>query len=161
MTMLVAATHSIPKQSSKGLTYGYHKSYAVYLNSISGRPQRKEAMTRRNRKIEVKGKEIGVTSDGKEAFICLTDIARYKNSEATGLVISHWLSTRYTIEFMGLWEKIHIPDFNVTEFRNIKNESDSTGLPGQYGNLNAVLINEGLPQHEPDCYFTNEVVRKR
>lgn len=58
-----------------------------------------------NRKIEIKGKEIGVTSDGKEDFICLTDIARYKNPEVTGLVISHWLSTRYTIEFMVLWEK--------------------------------------------------------
>lgn len=85
-------------------------------------------MTRKNRKIEIKGKEIGVTSDGKEDFICLTDIARYKNPEATGLVISHWLSTRYTIEFMGLWEKMHNPDFNVTEFRNIRNESGSNSF---------------------------------
>lgn len=85
-------------------------------------------MTRKTRKIEIKGKEIGVTSDGKEDFICLTDIARYKNPEATGLVISHWLSTKYTIEFMGLWEKMHNPDFNVTEFRNIRNESGSNGF---------------------------------
>ncbi len=28
---------------------------------------------------------------------------------------------------MGIWEKIHNPDFNVTEFRNIKNESGSNG----------------------------------
>jgi hypothetical protein len=57
----------------------------------------------------------------------LTDIAKFKNKEKTGLVISHWMSTRYTIEFMGLWEKIHNPNFNVTEFRNIKNESGSNG----------------------------------
>ncbi len=50
------------------------------------------------------------------------------NEQATGLVISHWLSTRYTIEFMGLWEKMHNPNFNVTEFRNIKNESGSNGF---------------------------------
>jgi hypothetical protein len=27
------------------------------------------------------------------------------------------------IEFMGLWEQINNPDFNVSEFSNIKNES--------------------------------------
>lgn len=85
-------------------------------------------MTQRNRKIEVKGKEIGIAKSGKEDFICLTDIAKYKNAETTGLVISHWLSTRYTIEFMGLWEKMYNPDFNVTEFRNIRNESGSNGF---------------------------------
>jgi len=37
------------------------------------------------------------------------------------------LSTRYTVEFMGVWEKINNPDFNVTEFSNIKNESGSNG----------------------------------
>ncbi len=41
------------------------------------------------------------------------------------MVISHWMRTRYTIEFMGLWEKMHNPDFNVTEFGNIRNESGS------------------------------------
>jgi hypothetical protein len=85
-------------------------------------------MPQKNRKIEIKGKEIGVTSNGKADFICLTDIAKYKNPEATGLVIAHWLSTRYTIEFMGLWEKMHNPDFNVTEFRNIRNESGSNSF---------------------------------
>jgi hypothetical protein len=42
---------------------------------------------------------------------------------ATGLVISHWLSTRYTIDFLGIWERVNNPDFNVTEFSNIKNEA--------------------------------------
>jgi hypothetical protein len=55
-------------------------------------------------------------------------MAKYKNPEATGLVISHWLSTRYTVEFMGAWEKLHNPDFNVTEFSNIRNESGSNGF---------------------------------
>ncbi len=55
-------------------------------------------------------------------------ITKHKNSESTGLVISHWMSTRYTIEFMGLWEKMHNPDFNVTEFSNIRNESGSHGF---------------------------------
>ncbi len=43
-------------------------------------------------------------------------------------MISHWLSTRYTIQFIGLWEKMHNNNFNVTEFRNIRNESGSNGF---------------------------------
>ena len=34
---------------------------------------------------------------------------KYKNPKHTGLVISHWMSTKYTIEFIGLWEKMHNP----------------------------------------------------
>ncbi len=77
--------------------------------------------------IEVEGREIAVISNRSDDFISLTDIARHKNEEATGLVISHWLSTRYTVEFMGLWEQIHNPNFNVTEFSNIKSEAGSNG----------------------------------
>ncbi len=76
----------------------------------------------------VKNVNINFFSQEEEDFISLTDIAKYKNKEATGLVISHWMSTKYTIEFMGIWEQIHNPDFNVTEFRNIKNESGSNGF---------------------------------
>jgi len=79
-------------------------------------------------KINVLSTSVTIYQQKKEDFISLTDIARHKNPDATGLVISHWLSTRYTIEFMGLWEKIHNPDFNVTEFRNIKNEAGSNGF---------------------------------
>ena len=82
----------------------------------------------KNKKIEVKGNDITIVKFSDEDYISLTDIAKHKNAEATGLVISHWMSTRYTIEFMGLWEKMHNPDFNVTEFRNIKNESGSNGF---------------------------------
>ncbi|WP_255945803.1 KilA-N domain-containing protein [Brucepastera parasyntrophica] len=53
--------------------------------------------------MTVQGSEITVFSTKNEDYISLTDMARYKNAEATGLVISHWLSSRYTVEFMGLW----------------------------------------------------------
>jgi hypothetical protein len=77
--------------------------------------------------INVQGTEVILLSHQREDFISLTDMAKYKNAEATGLVISHWMSTRYTVEFMGIWEKINNPNFNVTEFSNIKNESGSNG----------------------------------
>ncbi len=80
------------------------------------------------KELIVKNVNINFFSQKEEDFISLTDIAKYKNKEATGLVISHWMSTKYTIEFMGIWEQIHNPNFNVTEFRNIKNESGSNGF---------------------------------
>ncbi len=78
--------------------------------------------------IKVDNVEILLYSKNNEDYISLTDMARFKNAETTGLVISHWLSTRYTVEFMGLWETINNPLFNVTEFSNIKNESGSNGF---------------------------------
>jgi len=75
--------------------------------------------------ISVQGTEIILLPHNREDYISLTDMAKYKNAEATGLVIAHWLRTRYTIEFIGIWEKVNNPDFNVTEFGNIKNESGS------------------------------------
>ena len=48
------------------------------------------------------GREITIITGLQDDHISLTDIAKHKNAEATGLAISHWLSTKYTIEFMGL-----------------------------------------------------------
>jgi hypothetical protein len=57
----------------------------------------------------------------------LTDIARQKNG-TTGLVISHWLSTRFTVEFIGLLEQLYNPVFNITEFGNIKSMAGANGV---------------------------------
>ncbi len=81
----------------------------------------------KNKKINVKGVEIGTFKKNEKDYISLTDIAKYKNSEA-GLVISHWLSTRFTLEFMGIWEQMYNPNFKVTEFSNFKNQSGSNGF---------------------------------
>ena len=78
--------------------------------------------------IIVEAIEINISIKNSEDYISLTDIAKYKNSELTGIVISHWLSTKFTIEFMGFWEQMHNPNFNLTEFRYIKNESGSNGF---------------------------------
>jgi len=77
--------------------------------------------------INVEGKDIIIFKQKNEDFLCLTDIAKHKNSEA-GLVISHWMSTRFAIEFLGIWEKMNNPDFKVTEFSNFKNQSGSNGF---------------------------------
>lgn len=78
--------------------------------------------------IEVNGSKVVVINQQSEDFISLTDMAKFKNSEATGLVISHWLSTRYAIDFLGIWERLNNEGFNVTEFSNIRNDAGSNGF---------------------------------
>ncbi len=71
--------------------------------------------------IKVKDAEIGILRVGEVDYISLTDLAKYSNPEKPANVILHWLSNRSTFEYLGLWEKINNPDFNFTEFREIKN----------------------------------------
>ena len=83
--------------------------------------QKKETVT-------VQGTEVAILAHRHDDYISLTDMAKHKNADATGLVISHWLSTRYTVEFMGVWERMYNPDFNVTEFSNIRSEAGANGF---------------------------------
>jgi len=76
-------------------------------------------------KLSVLEQDISTdTRDGVE-YICITDIARYKNAERTGAILGNWLRNRNTIEFLGVWEQIHNPDFKVIEFDDFK----KTGWP--------------------------------
>jgi len=79
-------------------------------------------------KITVQGTEIILLSHQKEDYISLTDMAKYKNSEIPATVISHWMSTNFSINYMGLWERMNNPDFNLTGFREVKMLSTETGF---------------------------------
>ncbi len=70
----------------------------------------------KNQKIEVKGTEIVIYSKKDDDYISLTDIARYKNPNEPKDVVKNWMRSRSTIEFIGLWEKIHNPNFKGVEF---------------------------------------------
>jgi len=80
------------------------------------------------RKVNVKGTEIVVFSKEKEDYISLTDIAKYKDSERTNYIIQNWMRSRNTIEFIGLWELLHNPDFKGIEFDAFKNEAGSNSF---------------------------------
>jgi hypothetical protein len=80
------------------------------------------------KKINVKGLDIVIFEQKESDYISLTDIARYKNFEVIGFVIFYWFSIWFIVEFMGIWEQMHNPLFNVTEFSNIKNQSGSNGF---------------------------------
>jgi hypothetical protein len=71
-------------------------------------------------KIEVLNREVQVIAVKDDDYICITDIARYKNSDATDDLIRNWLRNRNTIEFLGIWEQINNPGFNPVEFDGIK-----------------------------------------
>lgn len=81
-----------------------------------------------NTKLNANGIQVDVRYGGTTGdYISLTDMAKYRNSEATGLVISHWLSTRYAVDYLGIWERVNNPDFNITEFSNIRNQAGTNG----------------------------------
>lgn len=75
--------------------------------------------------INANGVEIGVIGNaiGENAYLCLTDIARYKNPDEPKAVVANWMRLRSTIEFLGLWEQIHNSDFKGLEFDTFKNEA--------------------------------------
>ena len=73
--------------------------------------------------IEVQGAAITVLSGKGEDYICLTDIARFKDPERTDYLIGNWLRNRNTIEFLGIWEQLHNPSFNPIEFDGIKRQA--------------------------------------
>jgi len=80
-------------------------------------------MSKRNNQIEVKRTEITITSNDQKDYICLTDIARYKDSKRTDYIIQNWLRNRNTIDFLGIWEKLYNPDFNPIEFDGFRNKA--------------------------------------
>ncbi|MCD4772014.1 MAG: KilA-N domain-containing protein [Bacteroidales bacterium] len=80
-------------------------------------------MKKKNKKIEVKGVKIAFNQTKKEDFISITDIAKYKNPEAPADIIKNWLRSKNTIELLGLWEKLHNPDFKLVEFDQFRNDA--------------------------------------
>ena len=73
--------------------------------------------------LRVKKQAINISIVDNEEYISLTDIARYKNIENPKGVIQNWLRNRNTIEFLGIWELIHNPNFKGIEFEAFKKEA--------------------------------------
>jgi type I restriction enzyme R subunit len=64
-------------------------------------------------KMTVRGTEITVIRREDEDYISLTDMLRAKDGD---FFISDWLRNRNTVEFLGIWETVHNPNFNSGEF---------------------------------------------
>ena len=75
--------------------------------------------------IHAKGYDIGIyTYDFRNEYVSLTDIARYRSIQPA-ITIHNWLRGRDIIEFLGLWESLHNPDFKLIEFDKFKEDAGS------------------------------------
>lgn len=73
--------------------------------------------------IHAKGLDIAIyTEDFQNEFISLTDIAKYKSDEPY-IVINNWMRGKDTIEFLGLWEQLHNPNFKPIEFDRFRTQA--------------------------------------
>ncbi len=78
--------------------------------------------------IHAKGIDIGIyTTNFENEFISLTDIARYKSDDPTA-VIQNWMRSRDVIEFLGLWERLHNPDFKPLEFEGFRKQAGANAF---------------------------------
>jgi len=81
----------------------------------------KQNMKTKIKKITVQGREVSIMLHAEnEDFISLTDMLKAKDGD---FFISDWLRNRNTVEFLGIWEKLHNTDFNYGEFATIKSKA--------------------------------------
>ena len=80
-------------------------------------------MAKKNKIVEVKGVEVTFSKTDKNDYICITDIAKYKNPDAPRDIIKNWMRNKNTIELLGLWEKLNNPNFKQVEFDLFRNEA--------------------------------------
>ena len=61
------------------------------------------------KELNVLDTKISYYNTNNEDYISLTDMLKSKDGD---FFISDWLRNRNTIEFLGIWEELHNPDFN-------------------------------------------------
>lgn len=76
--------------------------------------------------INVQGSDITLLPKrGQEDYISLTDIMKKFDDEFS---IYSWMRNSNTVEFLGVWEQLHNPDFKPNEFVTFKNEAGSNSF---------------------------------
>ena len=86
------------------------------------------AKTIKRETIHAGGIDIGIyTTDFKNEFISLTDIAKYRSIDPR-VTIHNWLRGRDVVEFLGLWEVLHNPDFKRIDFDTFKENAGSNAF---------------------------------
>jgi len=71
-------------------------------------------------KLTVNDTQISVLKIQDKDYISLTDMIKAKDGD---FFISDWLRNRNTVEFLGVWEQIHNPDFNYGEYAIIRSQA--------------------------------------
>ena len=79
-------------------------------------------------KIIVRNQTIKtLTKDGVD-YICITDIARQKNTIEPKDVVKNWLRSKNTLEYLELWEQLNNPNFKGANSTPPLKESDSNAF---------------------------------
>lgn len=73
-------------------------------------------------KIIIQNTEITVIAINGDDYISLTDLAQHKSDDPNA-VIANWLRNRNTIEYLGIWEQLHNPNFKPTEFEGFRRQA--------------------------------------
>ena len=76
-----------------------------------------------NTQLVANGQTVRMMKTDGEDYICLTDIARFKNPDFPADVVRNWMRSKTTVAFLGLWEQLHNPGFKLAEFDQFKNEA--------------------------------------
>ena len=70
--------------------------------------------------LKVDNKIINYMKVEDEDYISITDMLKSKDGN---FFVTDWLRNRNTVEFLGIWEELHNPNFNYGEFAIIKSQS--------------------------------------
>ncbi|PIT89751.1 DNA-binding protein [Candidatus Kuenenbacteria bacterium CG10_big_fil_rev_8_21_14_0_10_36_11] len=76
---------------------------------------------RLSKQIIVQGSKISLLlRPNDDDFISLTDMAKKFGDD---VLIYQWMRNRNTVEFLGIWERLHNPDFKGIEFETFKKQA--------------------------------------
>ena len=70
--------------------------------------------------LKIENQIINYARINNEDYISITDMLKSKDGD---FFVSDWLRNRNTIEFLGIWEELHNPNFNYGEFAIIKSKA--------------------------------------
>ena len=84
-------------------------------------------MAKKN-EITVKDVSIKTMNVNGIDYICITDIAKQKNSAEPKDVVKNWMRQKNTLEYLGLWEKLNNPNFKGVEFDPLLAEAGSNAF---------------------------------
>ena len=71
-------------------------------------------------KANVLGAEVAYYRKNEQDYISLTDMVKNFGDDT---MIYSWMRNRNTVEFIGIWEELHNPDFNSNEFVTFKSQA--------------------------------------
>lgn len=74
-------------------------------------------------KINVLDQPVSLVTVRDVDYISISDLARIRDNEQSEYLIQNWLSNRNTIEYLGMWEQLHNPNFDAGKFDELRRQA--------------------------------------